>query len=1189
MNEAPRWHSLVNGTEAQVEALTSGKPLTVVSAGAGTGKTQTLAQRFAWLLASDPDCGVDQILVLTFTKKAAREMRERIRDTLAAWYKQCPQELAHLKGRIDNIEEAYISTIHSFSMKLIRESGLVLDIDPTASIMPAPKADIWWREFESMLSSASKGRITAALPPVWRRRAEELMLEPLFMDTLNNFGPKELAEAVRSCAEKLYCAGQSADTLWSDDGAALLASVDSLRDLKKDIYTLWTRDVIPAVLSSPDFTDLKKKPTKSRERLEPFIGRWRERGAEDAEGYEEFVRDLFENVLSPIPGGKIKEAINEALGVNVTEWRNEKIELMALSLPPTEEEEKINSLLRRICAVGWACWDEFRRRENTLSLADLIYHASAVLRSSAEYKRKFKHIMVDEFQDTDPLQNTLIESLWASPGEEGDFHNTLFVVGDQKQSIYRFRHADLTLFRDYIERCRGGAEEYCKYISLDRNFRTDGGLLERFNDVFGALWGAGDSSILYEALLPPDGEEAARRGAAAQKPQFELLRAVAPYGENGGGAKEAELRLRLYGELGCKIARMVEEKTPVWDKGKKDYRPASWGDFAVLVPARGEYAAIEKAFDRLGLPYILSTNKSYFARGETGDMINLVSLLAEPENALYLGGWLASPFSGVPQEETEWLLAAALSRGGGQLPLAQVVRGERPQLWARLDALRRRALLAGASSVILEVLKEPYFLENYSGLRRRRVNANIIHLAQLAEEYEKSQGKSLKGCAEYLLSEAASQGAKEEPDYADEDTDAIRVMTIHASKGLEFPVVALKYADKNKTEGGKILVSKKYGVTAKEIPAFILDGGTSGGKTVAAGWELREEKAAEAEERERLWYVGFTRAKDKLIVCSTYKEPKDPKTERTTFLSRIIKEGTFESVINVTEDAEPAAKYAGYRGKSPARELELKTVSPAKLARISASAYALISWCPASYRTVYRQGRTLSWTVKGGEGGGSDFGSLTHWLLARWDFRAESLPRWLPFNRGGELYESLMSRVPVELREEFASNAKRREIRELLLEYAKSGECSRFAELASDEGAARLFRETPFRVPDRGTVLIGATDLFWRDASGLHLRDWKSSPEEYAPSYYYERQLEFYAYALHKFFEPRGGAVPIDSAVIYLRSPEEGRAVRIYRPDDIAAVGDSIEAAAVAALSGTFNGREDRCAVCPWRGECAGR
>ena len=120
MNEAPRWHSLVKGTEAQVEALTSGKPLTVVSAGAGTGKTQTLAQRFAWLLASDPDCGVDQILVLTFTKKAAREMRERIRDTLAAWYKQCPQELAHLKGRIDNIEEAYISTIHSFSMKLIR-------------------------------------------------------------------------------------------------------------------------------------------------------------------------------------------------------------------------------------------------------------------------------------------------------------------------------------------------------------------------------------------------------------------------------------------------------------------------------------------------------------------------------------------------------------------------------------------------------------------------------------------------------------------------------------------------------------------------------------------------------------------------------------------------------------------------------------------------------------------------------------------------------------------------------------------------------------------------------------------------------------------------------------------------------------------------------------------------------------
>ena len=210
----PRWHSLIKGTEAQIEALTSDKYLTVVSAGAGTGKTQTLAQRFAWLLASDPECGVGEVLVLTFTKKAAREMQERIKGTLERWYAECPDELAHLKSRIEGIDDAYISTIHSFAMKIIRESGLALDIDPTASIMPAPKADIWWREFASMLSSASEERILAALPAEWRARASELMREPEFIEMLNAFGPEAVAEAAKSCSEKLYCAGQSPESLW---------------------------------------------------------------------------------------------------------------------------------------------------------------------------------------------------------------------------------------------------------------------------------------------------------------------------------------------------------------------------------------------------------------------------------------------------------------------------------------------------------------------------------------------------------------------------------------------------------------------------------------------------------------------------------------------------------------------------------------------------------------------------------------------------------------------------------------------------------------------------------------------------------------------------------------------------------------------------------------------------------------
>ncbi len=226
-SSAPQWHSLVKGTADQITALESEARLTVVSAGAGTGKTQTLSQRFAWLLASDPSCGVDEILVLTFTKKAAAEMLDRIKKTLVSWYEAYPRELAHLGARIENIDDAYISTIHAFAMKLIRESGLALDVDPAAAIMPAPKEEIWWRDFTAALSSSSFGRITAALPEEWRARADELFNSSDFVDLLNALKPESVADAARKCTEKLYCAGQSPDGLWSCDGSALEAAIAS--------------------------------------------------------------------------------------------------------------------------------------------------------------------------------------------------------------------------------------------------------------------------------------------------------------------------------------------------------------------------------------------------------------------------------------------------------------------------------------------------------------------------------------------------------------------------------------------------------------------------------------------------------------------------------------------------------------------------------------------------------------------------------------------------------------------------------------------------------------------------------------------------------------------------------------------------------------------------------------------------
>ena len=876
-NNAPKWHSLVTGTADQIAALKSEARLTVVSAGAGTGKTQTLSQRFAWLLASDPSCGAGEILVLTFTKKAAAEMLGRIKETLAAWHNAYPDELAHLGERIEHMDDAYISTIHAFAMKLIRESGLALDIDPAAAIMPAPKEEIWWQEFAAALSSASFGKISAALPEEWRARAGELFRSPDFVDALNALTPEAFADAARSCAEKLYCAGQSADELWRCDGSALEASAASMAPLRAEIYELWMGEIFPA-LASEGLLDCGKKANDTQRRLADFREKWTARavGPDDGEALAEFCQGLFDEALKPAPRGKIKTAVEALLGRPLTEWRGETQEALALLEPPSEAEKRINGLLCKACAVGWACWDEFRRREGLLSISDLIYYASKVVRSSPEYRTKFKHIMVDEFQDTDPLQNELIESLWGG-GEGGA---TLFVVGDQKQSIYRFRHADLGLFRDYTARALNNPEA-AKYIVLDQNFRTAKGLLEKFNDLFGEMWGGADSPVLYERLAAPENDEASARrdGAEVPYPRFEALRAFAPYVEDKSERPDsAALRLRLYAGLGRKFAAMVEAQAPVWDKRAKVFRPVRWRDFAVLVQTRAEYSDIERAFERIGLPYVLSTSKDYFGRGETGDLVNLVSLLASPDDPLFLAGWLASPFSGVESAEAEALIEAALEKRerGSALPLAEAVTRARPDVMARLDEMRRRALLGGVSEVLLGLLKTPQFLENYAGMRRLRVNANVVYLANIAAEYERSEGKSLRGCAEYLLTASSSGSAKEEPELFGDDVDAVRVMTVHASKGLEFPVVAMTLSDKKGAALPSIIVSKKYGAAAKDYPEYLEGAGEArgDGRTAAYRWERHEENAAQREELERLWYVGFTRARDRLILCGIYKEPK---------------------------------------------------------------------------------------------------------------------------------------------------------------------------------------------------------------------------------------------------------------------------------------------------------------------------
>ncbi len=1193
----------LKGLPEQIEAVTSMSPLTVVSAGAGTGKTQTLSQRFAWLLATDEKCTVDQILVLTFTEKAAREMHERIKETLVQWHSRSEKELSHLKNRIQRIDDAYISTIHSFAMKIIRESGLVLNIDPGASIVSKPVEELWWKTFSEIIDTLSLRRVKMTVTEKWAERAENLFSEEHFKDFVNYYGPEKLAEISRNASEKLGSFGRTPDDLWDQSTDELLSDVESRDQIYAEIWETWQERVFPAIRK-----ELSEKPAKSLTRLSEI--EYEYRGAlPDMEKCRRFASALLEEGISNLQScpRKIIASANEALGMPLKDWRDEKKKAAAMALPPSERETELMMLLCRTSALGWQCWESKRQREGILTNNDLIKYAGEVLRKSPDYGNKFKHILVDEFQDTDGLQDELLKGIWKEDV------NTLFIVGDIKQSIYRFRHANLKIFQGYIDKARHPHGGCCKYITLDKSFRTRDKLVEKINSIFGSVWAEGiekGSSMEYEPLSSPSSEEWWKeRNANPIAPEFEVLisRQKRSFDdEKKKYVKEEKIfdtRVRLYKELASRIKDIHGSGKLIWDKKRGDeerFRPVKWSDFALLVPKRTFYEAIEDAFESEGIPYVLCTRRDYFTRGEIADLVNLISLLAEPDDPSYLAGWMASPLSGMPPGLAEEFLARSKAgrESGDLLLLSDIIRKEHPELISYLEEMKKRAELRGVSAIIRELLCSPEFLTSYEPEQRRRVRANISYMAEIAAEYEVSQGRSLAGCAEYMRFSVKESKQQEEPEITDEDNDAVNVLTIHSAKGLEYPVVALGGAEDRPKGPPSVDTSVRYGVIAKQMPDFLKYPEKKEVLTVAGMWHEERETRALLEEDERFWYVASTRARDKLIICGLTKTDSSSGEElppaKDSFLGMISSSREAGDKWTLCSEEEIAPSYKNKKracGGSTGSAYMLcpKIVSPAKLARLSASAYAMLSWCPTAYRLAYRQGRTMQWTLRGGEGaGGSEFGSLAHWVLSKWDFSNDTLSDLLPGGENDSAYEKVLKNVPYEVREEFRSALSRKQIREILCDYAMSEEGKRLSAFLSQKGETRLWRETPFRVLDDGLLMVGSTDIFWEEADRICLRDWKTTTEETAPGEYYVEQLKFYAYAMYVFRKEKG--LPekmIEIGINYLRSPSQKKKIIEMSGEALSSTGEKVHGAAVSALSDIFEARYELCSRCPWGDICS--
>jgi ATP-dependent helicase/nuclease subunit A len=791
----------------------SGSALLV--ANAGSGKTAVMVERFVEAVLED-GVAVGSILALTFTEKAAGELRERVRRRFTAL------------GKVEaarEAEAAWIGTIHGFCARVLRARPLAAGLDPRFTVLDEAAAQrLAEQAYDLALESWAAAHGARAV------------------DLAAAYGPG-LREMITHPHEALRSRGQSRPRLASTPARGA-AGVAAAREA-----LVAARDAAAAVLAAAGDG---KKVTAAREALDAL--------EPPADGSIPWPGSLD---AARLAGGA--KALDEPACVAYREaW--EAYRSACADHHAREALVLLDDLLDRFGAA----YESAKAARAGVDFSDLELRVRDLLadpQARRSWGERFALIMVDEFQDTNRLQLDVLEAL------ERD---NLFAVGDEFQSIYGFRHADVTIFRERRARLPAG-----RVRRLAQNFRSAEPLLDVLNGTFAAELGPEFAPLVAGAphrapepaadaplrLFDPDG-----RAPASGEPLVELLvtdtrgwdepDVERSLGLAGGGSqpwRRAEARLvahRLRGEV---------------EAGR---RP---GDIVVLVRATGSLRLLEQALEEQGLPTYVVGGRGYWSQEQVRDGIAYLSVLANPQDEEALLAVLASPFCGVGSDALVLLTRAGRESGLGawaalrdadrdgwlrHLPEAE---RERLQAFARLLTAERSHAEREPAEALLEraVVATGYDLAVLARSGGDRRLANLRKLMRLARDYERAEGPDLRGLVNYAVTQDLAEAREGEAALESDGLDAVRLMTIHRAKGLEFPVVCV--ADLGR---GAVTVRDRLLVGADGAVGLRLAPIGGGDAIPALAWErlAAEARRAEDEEERRLFYVAMTRARERLIL-----------------------------------------------------------------------------------------------------------------------------------------------------------------------------------------------------------------------------------------------------------------------------------------------------------------------------------
>lgn len=793
----------------------------VVTAGAGSGKTHVLVERYIALLER---CRVAEVAAVTFTEAAAAEMRQRVRREILT--------REGLSAQRADVDEAVIGTIHAFSRRLLRDHPVESGIDPATAVLAEDEAELLRR-------AASAAAIDEAAASDDAR-----------VEVLRAFGVYWINQLLPSMVAEREDVARAFDALGPDAGmaAALRARLDArCEELVRPLRSIAIERLRAA-------RDLAIAP---RDRLVQTV----------ETAYLACVRDREADWLTLTD--TLRETIAVGLRFNVgskTAWAGGKAEIVRDltslresvrgcldSMPAWNESDELAVAampgLRALFEDACRRYEGAKSERAGIDFLDLELHAVRLLQTEsvrAAVRRRFRHLMVDEAQDVSPLQARLVRLLIEGPGEGP----RLLLVGDEKQSIYAFRGADVRQFRELRDLAigRGGVR-----LDLSRSFRTHRGLVGHTNALFAAIF-TGDGAPAMTAMT-------GRPAAAPPGPHL----IVTPLTVERGAEETPRRRLAEAALVAADIEGLLGSGRPVWDKRTESYRPVRRGDIAVLLRRFKNVHLFEQALEARSIDYATPSGTGFFSRQEVLDLENLLRWLAEPDDDIALVGVLRSPLFIIADDvlfrlrETGRPLVAALDD-----PPPAIEGDDRARCRFAADVLGglRHAASTWAPVDLLErALESTGFEASWAAVTGgEQALANIRKLVRIVRSLP---GFSLSEVAEYLLQRREDLDAREGPAVLDR-LDAVQIMTVHGAKGLEFPVVFVPEAHTKPWEQAPTVLWRR-----DEGISFTLERGEGDERRRRPAFYDHLRTLSSADDREehlRLFYVAATRAGDYLYL-----------------------------------------------------------------------------------------------------------------------------------------------------------------------------------------------------------------------------------------------------------------------------------------------------------------------------------